>query len=226
MANHLKRLAAPKTWPIARKANTFTAKPKPSGQKLSMTLSLSFVFKDLLKLARTTKEVKFILKNKEVLVNGTKVHDDKYGVGFMDVISIPALNTSFRITINDTGKLAVEESGKDPVRLCKVANKIVSKGKKEVVCLHDGTVLKAPGKVSVGDTVAVDMSKKITSVVELKKGAKILLTGGSHIGVKGAIQNIIQSKMNDDLVEVKTDSLTFKTSKKYAFVIGDDKELI
>ena len=46
----LKRIAAPRTWPIKRKTTKWITRPYPGGQNLDHTLQLNLIFKDLLKL--------------------------------------------------------------------------------------------------------------------------------------------------------------------------------
>lgn len=62
MSKHLKRLFAPKTWDIKRRGIKFIAKPIPGAHKISMSLPLNVILRDILKYANTNKEVKLMLE--------------------------------------------------------------------------------------------------------------------------------------------------------------------
>ena len=91
----LKRLAAPKWWPIERKTKKFIVSPRGSHPKIS-SLPLLVLIRDVLKLAETSKEAKNIIKRGEVLIDGRKRKDHKFGVGPFDVIEIPSLKKIWR----------------------------------------------------------------------------------------------------------------------------------
>ena len=74
----------------------------------------------------------------------------------------------------------------------------------------------------VGDTVLLELpSQKISLHLKFEKGAMIFLTGGKHMGAKGVIESIEGNK-----VLYKDGKTTVETLKKYAFVIGKEKESI
>ena len=58
---HLSRLTAPKSWPIKRKSTKWITRPHPGPHTLKNCMSLNIVLKNILKYAKTTKEVKKIL---------------------------------------------------------------------------------------------------------------------------------------------------------------------
>ena len=51
MKNHLKRIAAPKSWLINRKSSTFIVRPNPGAHALDKGLPLGVIIRDNLKLA-------------------------------------------------------------------------------------------------------------------------------------------------------------------------------
>ena len=71
---HLKTLTVPVSWPIKRKGQTFVMRPLP-GKAYSLGLPLSIIFKDILKYCKTSNEVKTILRDKEILVDGKRIKD-------------------------------------------------------------------------------------------------------------------------------------------------------
>jgi len=102
---HLKRLASPRTWPIAKKTLTFIARPNPGPHKLEHQIPITVFLRDLVELVMTSKEVKQILHNKDCLVDGTICHDNKRPVGLMDIVSLPKAKENFRLLINKKNTL-------------------------------------------------------------------------------------------------------------------------
>jgi len=68
---HLRRIAAPKTWPIPRKGTYWIAKPIPGPHKMELSMPLALWIRDYLKLGKTMREVKYILNEGKVLVFST-----------------------------------------------------------------------------------------------------------------------------------------------------------
>ena len=64
--NHLKRLAAPKSWNIKRKANVYVTRPRPGAHSMQESIPFTSFCKDLSNIAQTTKQVKYILNEKRV----------------------------------------------------------------------------------------------------------------------------------------------------------------
>ena len=54
--SHLKRIRVPKSWPLEkRKYRKYIARPLPGPHKLMNSITLDFLLKDILKIAKTTK---------------------------------------------------------------------------------------------------------------------------------------------------------------------------
>ena len=98
---HMKRQTAPKTWPIERKGTKFVTRPTP-GKNFRLSVPISIIFKKLLKYCKTTKEVKRILQDKEVIIDGKRRKDHRYPVGIMEVITIPITKENFRLIFKKT----------------------------------------------------------------------------------------------------------------------------
>lgn len=218
---HLKRLFTPKTWKIKRKVNVFITRPKPGAHPLSLGVSVNTFFKDMVKYCKTTKEVKQILNNKEVLVDGTRRKDHRLMVGFMDVISIPSIKENFRIVISDKGHLTYV-SIKDAdakVKPSKILGKTIIKGGKYQINFTDGrNVILDKNDYKTGDTLLLELpGQKVNKHFKLDVGSSIMLTGGSHIGQIGQLTSIV-----DKTITFKTQSgEELETKIDHAFVVGD-----
>ena len=221
---HLKRINMPKTWDIQRKSITYIKRPLPGSHGFNYGLALSVVLKDMLKIAKTTKEVKSILNNHDLLVDGIKRKEPKFIAGFLDVVSIPSTKENFRIIFNKKGKLdfiKIDEK-ESKIKLCKVNGKRMHK-KGLQVNLSDGrNILTDKKDIKVGDSVLIGFPKQeIKNILKLEKGALVILISGKHLGTIAKIEEI-----KDSIMKCKNKDSEFETSKKYAFVIGKDKPLI
>ena len=215
--NHLKRYAAPTSWGILRKERKYIVRPSSGAHPMGMSMPLS-VFLKKEKHAETTKEVKRILHTQKILVDGYRRKDHSFGVGLMDVISL-ADATHYVIGLDNKGRLTSEAVDKKATsqKVCKIVGKQKVKGGKTQLSLHDSkNVLVENGEHSVGDSIVLDLSDKktIKSHHKLEKGAKILLTAGSHVGVSGTVDSIVDKKLIFNTGKEK-----FETLKAYAFVL-------
>ncbi|HOQ26483.1 MAG TPA: 30S ribosomal protein S4e, partial [Methanomassiliicoccaceae archaeon] len=104
MSNELRRLTAPRSWPIKRKAHHWVTKPSPGAHSIEDSVPVTVVVRDLLKICDTAAEVKRILSNRDMLVDGKVVRDVKKGIGLMDVVSFPKSNAHYRMVVNVRGK--------------------------------------------------------------------------------------------------------------------------
>ena len=222
---HLKRLASPRTWPIHKKTLTFVTRPNPGPHKMEHQTSITVVLRDLLGVVTTKKEAKFILHNKDCLVDGKVIYDDKYPVGLMDVVSIPKLDKYYRMVITPKNKLVAvsidkQEANTKPV---KITSKKNLKGGKVQLGTSDGrTILIEKDTYKVSDTLIIEVpTQKIVKHIPLTTKTTIKLVGGSHVGVVGQVR-----KMNDDIVFFNVGEDKFHTSKKYALVVGEDKPAV
>ena len=61
MTQDLKRLNAPKSWPVPRKSNVWVTSPNPGPHSLDGCMPLSVVLRDMLKVVDTAAEAKKVL---------------------------------------------------------------------------------------------------------------------------------------------------------------------
>lgn len=222
--SHLKRLASPNTWPIMKKKLTYVSRPNPGPHKVEHQIPITVFLRDMVNVLKTSKEVKYVLHNKDCLVDGKLCHDNKRPVGLFDVISLPKLNKNFRILINTKNKLYGKEIS-DKEATLKVS-KIVGKStlKKGILQLNtlDGRNVRSDKDYAMDSTLVLSLpDQKVTSVIALEKGVSILLIGGSHVGVVGTIDAI-----EGENIVVKAGDKVLKTMKHFAVVIGKDKPVI
>ena len=225
----LKRIAAPRTWPIKRKVNKWSTRPLPGGQKLEYGLPLNIIFKDLLKLTKTTRETKQIIKEGKSLVNKVPRKDYKFQVGLFDVIELPN-KESFRLLFNKKGKLIIHQIKKEESSLIiyKIINKTILKNKITQLNFHNGkNILVEKDNYKVGDTIILDEKNNIKQHLKFEKGALLYLIGGKHIAETGILETIHKSEGSQpNKIEIKIQDTNFTTLKEYSFVIGKEKPII
>ena len=221
---HLSRLAMPKTWKIKRKGIKWIIRPLPGTHSMDRSIPLNLVFKYLLNYTRTSKEVKGILNNQGVFVDGIRRKNLKFSIGFMDVLSIPKLDKYFRVLLTQKGKLRLLpiEEKESNIKLCRIKNKTSVK-KKIQLNLGDGrNILVEKDEFKVRDTIVIEVpSQKIKEVLKLEKGNLAYLTGGKHVGEVGTIEDLKQDKLI-----YKRGKKLFETSLNFAFVIGKKEPVI
>lgn len=183
---HLKRQKVPKSWPIHRKGTTWVVKPNAS---LEHGIPILIALRDVLKLAKNRKEVKKMLHEKSVLLNGKIINEEKNSITLFDVLSINSKN--YKLVLSDKGKFMFDEVKEAGYKISKVTNKKVLKGKKVQLNFLDGRNLLSDVKCKTNDSVVINFKdKKIEKCLELKEKANAVVFGGKHSGAKGKIEKI------------------------------------
>ncbi|MBX4211854.1 hypothetical protein KW787_00150 [Candidatus Pacearchaeota archaeon] len=186
--------------PIPRKGTKYVARAIESVQN---SVPVVIAVRDMLKLARTAKEVREMIKEKLLKINGRTVYDYRESIKLFHIFEA---GKSYQLTLLTTGKFAFEET-KSHERLCKVVGKkLVSKGKVQLH-LHDGSTLISPGNVKVGDSFYIDFAGKIKKHVSLEKGKSAFVFSGRYKGMKGKIEgvkdHVVSIKFDDSVAELE-----------------------
>ncbi len=223
---HIKRISAPKSWPIKRKTTKWVIRPFPGSQKLEYSLPLGVILKEILDYSTNTKETKYILNEGKILVNGKSRKTQKFPVGLMDVVTVDKDN--FRLMINQKGKLVPIKitDAEAKIYLKKVINKTSLKGKKLQINFSDGTNLLSNDDYKTGDTVLFDNAKPVEKI-RLEKGALIYILAGKQVGKVGVVKDIETTKgLQKTKISFTEGKNDFETLKDYAFVIGKTKPMV
>ncbi len=223
--NHLARLAAPKAWHVPKKGMQFLARPVPGPHSFNTSFTINYLLKELLAYAKTRKEIRKILYESQILIDGVVRKEHKFPLGFMDVVQIPSLGESYRVVLTDHGHFTLISLPKNEVslKLLKVVKKTVLPGKKLQVTFHDGKNLLVDAfDFATGDSVLFDLEKKrIVKVLPLEKGCLVYLLAGSHVGKLAKIKDVISSQdLQQPKVVVDINGTEYITLKKYALVVG------
>ena len=138
---HQKRASAPTTWPIQRKGTVFTPKISPGPHSKDNGMPLLILLRDVLQIGQTRKEIKNILHNRQVFVDGRVRTNDRFPVGFMDIVEVPTLEKVYRVQLHTSDKLLPFEitDKEKEFKVCKVIGKRNIRGGKTQISLHDGS---------------------------------------------------------------------------------------
>jgi small subunit ribosomal protein S4e len=190
---HQKRNKAPKFWGVKKKGTKFVGMASHAN---SSGIPLVVALRDILKIAKTKKEVRYFSLNGDVKVNSKIRKDETFPLLFNDIISLEKLHKSYRVGIK-SGKFILEETDSKTAdkKIVKVSGKKIIGKDKTQMNLEDGQNILTKEKFCVGDSIILNNnSGKIEKVLSLKKGAKIEVIAGKHAGEKGVLEEIKQLK--------------------------------
>ncbi len=229
MKAHLKRLNAPRTWKILKREKTWIARPRASGIDLDYTLPILVLFRDMIGLVHTVREMKYALMHNEIFVNGKRIKDYKHPVSLFDVVSIPKYDLYYRVVFNngymDYIEIPKEEAN---LKIGKVMKKTIlpknkAKDNKSIqLNLFDGfNLLTSDNNINTQDSVLYTLDKKeIKQVLPFKEGSLVYIMRGRNEGKLGKIKKI------EDYVFVDVNGYEAKLKKEFLMVIGTDKPVI
>ncbi len=225
MSEHIKRLAAPRVWPIARKKYPFAPKASPGPHGARESIPLLIVLRDILGVVNNKREAKKILNSRKIKVDGRVIRDVKFPIGFMDVISIADINKNYRAVYDVHGNMRIIEIPDDNAewKLVKIENKKVVPGGKIQLNLHDGrNILLDENKYKTGDVLKIKLpTQEILAHYPMAEGSVALVTGGTHRGKVVHIKEyVVVRSSQDNIVRFEEG---FEIPKRYVFVIGIGK---
>ncbi|MEM1670462.1 MAG: 30S ribosomal protein S4e [Archaeoglobaceae archaeon] len=227
---HQKRLSAPKTYKIPRKAGKWVIRVSP-GPHDKTAIPLAVVLRDLLQLADTAREARKIISAGEVLVDGVVRRDYRFPVGLFDVVSIPKLDQSYRVLFDEKGRYVLKEIEDSDRKLYKITNKTVVKGGKIQLNLFDSSNILGTNEYKTKDSILLKIpEKQILDHLKFEEGAMIMIIGGTHAGEIGRVKSYkIVRGSGSNLVTVETPVGEITTIEDYVFVVGkkgSDKPVI
>ena len=180
---HLKRQQATKKLPIPRKGSTYVARALAYHNN---SVPVVIAVRDMLKLARTTAEVKKMIHQKLLKINGRIVKEFRQPICLFHIFEA---DKPYTLTLLPTGKFTFSPSSSSS-RLVKVTNKKLLSHNTIQINLHDGSNLISKDKINVGDSLYIDFKGKIQKHVPLEKSREVFIMGGKYIGKKGKIQAV------------------------------------
>jgi len=214
---HLKRKTIPKLWPVQRTGSKYLAVPS---HNQSSSISLIVLMRDVMEIVKTKKEMKKLLNEKKINVNGKPVREPGYSISLFDTLSLPSIGKHYRAVLKNK-RMSLEEikSGESAQRIYKIIGKKILPGKKVQINFSDGKNLLSPEKIKAGDFALVDNSKnKIVKIIPLEKDTKVIAIAGKHIGKSGKIREIVTEGENT-IAKIKTDTEEISANVNNLFVV-------
>ncbi|MFW9918382.1 MAG: 30S ribosomal protein S4e [Candidatus Thorarchaeota archaeon] len=233
---HLKRLPAPKNWPIKRKHGKFTTKPIPGPHGKEECLTLAILLREVLGRAENMREVKAILSAGDVFVDGRPRKDPRFPVGLMDIVEIKSSGDRFRLLPKTRGglRLVTIDESETKFKLGRIQRKMMAPGGKCQLTLHDGRNLQLPDSAKPADYKTLDTlvisvpEQELLDTIKLDKGAYAIVTQGRNVGMEGKVVEI-EKRIGTHASTVTVqdpEGNKFQTALEYVFVLGKDKPKI
>ena len=228
MSDHMKRLAAPRTWPLKRKVSIWVTKQSAGAHSIEDSMSAVTVLRDMVGACDTAREAKRIIGNREMFVDGKAVKNPKAPVGFMDVITIPKMNLAYRMLLTDKGKLTLVpiDEAEAAWELCKIENKTVVKGGKIQLNLSGGrNIVLDKNDYKCGDTLKVSFDgQKVLDHYPLADGSVVFISEGSQAGAVRTVKELETIRGPASNLVLFTDGT--QTVANNCFVIGTQSPAI
>ena len=183
---HIKRNKMPKPWPISRKGTKFISVPSHAASK---GISLLFILRDILGIAKTRKEARHITLNGFVKVNNKIRKDEDFPLQVFDCITLEKSGKNYLLEIKNR-KFSLREISKKETetKIVKITGKKMLRKGKIQMNLDDGQNILVKEKFSIGDSIIMNTKEnKIEKILQLKEGAKIEIIGGKYAGEKGKL---------------------------------------
>jgi len=170
-------------------------------------MPLIVLLRNRLKYALTYNEVKMIVMQRLIKVDGKVRTDMCFPAGFMDVVTIDKTKENFRLLYDTKGRFAVHKIHKDEAtyKLCRVKTITTGANKIPYAITHDGRTLKyVDPEVSANDSVRVDLATgKILDFVKFEPGNVVMIRGGNNTGRVGTIMHREKHPGSFEIVHVK-----------------------
>jgi len=222
---HLKRMFAPSHWMLDKLRGVWAPKPSAGPHKLRECMPLIVLLRNRLKYALTYNEVKMIVMQRLIKVDGKTRTDMCFPTGFMDVITIDKTKEHFRMLYDTKARFAVHKIHKDEAsyKLCRVKAVTTGANKIPYAITHDGRTIKyVDPDVSPHDTIRVNIEDgKMLDYVKFEPGNVVMIRSGNSCGRVGVILHRDKHPGSFEIVHVK-DAVghTFCTRLDNVMVIG------
>ncbi|MCL4400544.1 MAG: hypothetical protein M1348_00260 [Candidatus Parvarchaeota archaeon] len=214
-SKHFKRSVVTRAIVIPRKKYKYYIRQMPGKHRVSESVALSGLIRDLAKIANNAKESRFLIKKGYVKIDEKSVKEEKYSVGFGDVVDIRG--EKFLVSLDKNGRLAlIKDDLGNGIKKLKVISKSKFKGGKTLLSFNDGrNMILNEDNVQVGDSVLLNLLvNKIEKVLPFEQGAQVIVFRGKNAGLTGKIAN-----MGEDSIELQVDGEIIRAASRSCFVL-------
>jgi len=225
----LKRYAAPPVMQVfSVKERRFTTRPEPGPHSLEMSLPLQVLVRDILKMAETGREAKYLISRSMVLVDGVVRASHRFPVGLMDVVSVKELGKHYRLLLNEKGRLTPVEIPPEEaaMKICRINKKYLYKGGLRLATEDGRTFETDDWSLNIGGSLLVRVPEGvILDKAPLAEGSIGYVFMGKHTGAMGVVKKLYKSSLLGEGVVTLAfeDGREVNTVREYVMVVGRDK---
>lgn len=187
---HRTRIESSTKLPIQRRGTKYVAR---AASHLNESVSIVLAVRDMLNLARTAKEVKKMVQDKMLKINGRIVEDYRESILLFNILEA---DKAYELSLLPTKKFTLVPVKNSSQRLCKVVDKRLVKNGLTQLNLHDGTNVLTKSKIVVGDSVYLDMDAKIKDTISIEKGKKVFIISGKYMGHEAKVLSVENNNVN------------------------------
>ncbi|MBM3896940.1 MAG: 30S ribosomal protein S4e [Thaumarchaeota archaeon] len=228
----LNRTQAPTFWGVPRKSNHLAPNTSSGSHPKALSIPLIVLIRDVLKLAKTAKEVRTAIIYGGVIVDGVARRTPNFPVGLMDVLEMRSLGKIFRLVPTKTRTLYPIEvaEGEKNLKLCAIKNKVSVRKNMVQYGTHDGRSLLTGPEVNmrVSDSALIEVpSQKIAKHIAMKKGSVVIVTGGERQGEVGTLNAIkLGTVTRPRMANVEINGNSIEIPAELVMVVGDGKPVV
>jgi small subunit ribosomal protein S4e len=189
---HQTRKEASRLLPIRKKGSKYIVR---ASSNLQTGIPIVIAVRDILKLAKTAKEVRKMIILKELKLNGRNVRDSKESMSLFNILEA---DKPYILSLLPTKKFTLVPT-KEKNRTCKVINKKLIPGNRIQLNLHDGSNVITKDKINVEDSVSINSEGKIVSHTAFEKGKSCFIMSGKYMGFNAKITSVNGKEVNVDI---------------------------
>jgi small subunit ribosomal protein S4e len=220
-------MTAPDAWRVSRKESKYVVSPA-HGPHDGSALPIGIWIRDHMHLAQNTREVKKILHDRNVVLNGNVVTDPHIGIDVFDIISFPKIDKHYMIFVDAKGRYTECEISADAekIQLVKIANKTTLTGGKIQINLTTGTNFIGDNSYKGKDSLVIGLVGDERFVIlqhfPFAVDNMAVVIGGQHTMKTGRISEILvqKSSLPNRVVLEDADGKKFETIEDYVYMIG------
>jgi small subunit ribosomal protein S4e len=169
--------------PITRKGTKYIVRP---ASHVKDSIPVLIAIRDVLKLARTSREVRQMIHQKMLKLNGRQVTEMNDSIKLFNILEA---DKKYSLVLLPTGRYSFKET-KANERLCKIMSRTLVSKNKIQLNLHDGTNIIGNKDLKVGDSVYISLDNKLKSHVKFEKGKSCFIISGKYRGHQGKIDSV------------------------------------
>lgn len=181
---HQTRQAAITKLPLPRKGTKYVAR---AASHLRNAVPVLIAVRDMLKLAHTAHEVKHLIRQNMLKLNGRPVKDMHESIKLFNQFEADKL---YRLSLLPTGRFVFKELTQPEDYLHKVIGKKTVKKGKTQLNLHDGTNLLTKEKIAIGDSLYLDAKGHMKGHIPFERGREVFIIAGKHRGRCGKVRQL------------------------------------